>query len=113
MIEDLNINWEEEFEKYPNDVERQWDYFNSKYNQAVEKHVPRKIMTVNGKQIKKFSVPLSEKNLKLIKKKNSLWSKMRKGLADDEQKLNLIGYQHTSVCEIFGPSNIINMLQEE
>ena len=87
IIEELNVNWEEEFDKYPDDVERQWEYFNSKYNQAVSKHVPKKIMTVNGKQHKKFAIPLSEKNLKLLKKKNSLWSKMRKGLADDEHQL--------------------------
>ena len=87
MKEELNINWQDEFDKYPNDVERQWKFFNEKYQNAVDKHVPKKIMTVNGKNHKKFTIPLNEKNLKLLKRKNALWSKVRKGLADEEQKL--------------------------
>ena len=53
IIEELNINWEEEFNRYPDDVQRQWDYFKTKYHEAVDKHVPKKTMTVNGRQQKK------------------------------------------------------------
>ena len=81
------INWVEEFEKYPEDVEKQWEFFKGKYYEAESKHVPRKKIFINGKLSKKLSVKFDRKTLALRKKKNRLWSKMRKDLATEEEEL--------------------------
>ena len=83
----LNIDWELEFSKYPNDVEKQWSYFKTKFIKAENECVPRKIVSVNGNHSKKLSIPLNDTNLKKIKNKNALWSKMRKNLATEKQEL--------------------------
>ena len=43
---------------------------------------------IKGKFSKKFSIPLDEKNLKKLKKKNKMWTKIRKDLASEEEKLH-------------------------
>ena len=88
LSEELNINWEEELNKHPGRVEDQWNIFKDKFDEAVKNHIPKKIMLINGKPAKKFTIPLSQENLRKIKQKNKLWSKKRKNLADEEQKLN-------------------------
>ena len=81
------VNWEDEFNKYPDDIESQWNFFKSKLKTAEESYIPRKKVYVNGKLSKKFSLPLDKANLKKIKRKNRLWGKVRKELASEEQKL--------------------------
>ena len=88
LADELNVDWEAELKKFPENVEYQWKYFSDKYNEAVNKHIPKKIMLVNGKPKKKFTIPLSQENLRKIKHKNNLWSKKRKNLASEEQQLN-------------------------
>ena len=77
-----------EFDKFPDDVHKQWDILAAKYHEIEQKYVPRKIVHINGQPSKKFSTPLNAKNLRLLKKKNRLWSKVRKKLASEEQELN-------------------------
>ena len=81
------VDWISEFSKYPNDVEKQWSFFKDKYEEAEKTYVPRKIVHLNGKIKKKFSIPLDRENLRKIKKKNRLWTKIRKDLASVEEKL--------------------------
>ena len=73
MNEMLNIDWETEFPKYPDDVEKQWLYFKTKFTEAENACVPRNLVSVNGNLSKQLSIPLSDTNLKKIKKKNALW----------------------------------------
>ena len=85
---DLNaINWESELGKTPDDVNEQWKFFKQKFMELDKKYVPRKLVYINGKLSKKFSNSLDKATLKKIKKKNKLWSKMRKNLASEEEKL--------------------------
>ena len=79
--------WREKFQQCPDDVEEQWKIFRDIYTEAEIECIPRKMVTVNGVLNKKLSVPLDEKNLKKLKKKNRIHSKMRKKLADVEQQL--------------------------
>ena len=86
--ESLNeVNWGDEFSKYPDDIESQWDFFKNKLKTAEENFIPRKNVFINGKLSKKISLPLDRANLKKIKRKNRLWGKVRKDLASEEQKL--------------------------
>lgn len=82
-----NIDWEEEFEKYPSDVNKKWEFFKCKFLEAEKECVPRKKVYMKGKFSKKFSIPLDMKNLKKLKKKNKIWNKIRKDLANEEEKL--------------------------
>ena len=82
-----NINWLEEFNKYPNDVNKQWTFFRDKFLEAELKFVPRKKVFINGHLSKKFSRPLDKKSLKLMKKKNHIFSNIRKNIATEEEKL--------------------------
>ena len=73
MNEELKvIDWEREFDKFPEDVQKQWDIFVSKYLAIEQKYVPRKIVYINGETSKKLSMPLNAKNLRLLKKKQTL-----------------------------------------
>ena len=81
------IDWDNEFEKYPDDIEKQWTFFKENITELESKFVPRKMVYINGKLSKKFSVPLDRQNLRKLKKKNKLWSKVRQNLANEEQKL--------------------------
>ena len=88
LNEKLNtIEWDKEFEKYPSDVNRQWEFFKNKFTEAEKEFVPRKTVYVNGRKNKNLSNPLDRKTLRKIKKKNKIWSKMRKNLASVEQEL--------------------------
>ena len=64
------IDWKSEFDKYPNDINIQWKLFRSKYIEA-EKSVPHKMVYVDRKLAKKFSVPLDRTNLKKLQEKTS------------------------------------------
>ena len=81
------INWDEEFGKYPLNVNKKWKYFKEKFLEAEAECVPRKIVHINGRYSKKLSVPLDSKNLRKLKRKNKLWNKIRRDLADEEEKL--------------------------
>ena len=82
-----NIRWEEEFSKYPLDVNEQWDFFKNILQKAEEKYIPRKTVYVNGKKNKKLSTPLDRKTIQKIKKKNRLLSKLRMNFALVEEEL--------------------------
>ena len=83
-----SINWEEEFNKYPEDVNKKLQFFETKFYEAEKQCVPRKLVYINGKLSKKFSFPLDRKNLSLLKKKNKMWSRIRKDIASQEEKNN-------------------------
>ena len=86
--EDLSkINWADELNKHPEDVNEQWTFFKTNFSKIEIKYVPRKTVYINGKLSKKLSSPLDRKTLLKIKKKNKIWSKMRKNLATEEEKL--------------------------
>ena len=53
----------------------------------LTKFIPRKKIYIDGKLNKKLSVKFDKKTLTLRKKKNRVWSKMRKNLATEEEKL--------------------------
>ena len=81
------INWEAELSKHADNIEIQWKFFKEKYHSIEKDCVPRKNVFINGIKSKKLSTPLDSKNLKLIKKKNKIWGKIRKDLASAEQEL--------------------------
>ena len=39
--------------KFPDNVDKQWNYFKTKYEEAVNEYVPKKTMMINGKTSKK------------------------------------------------------------
>ena len=82
-----NSGWKEKFETIPDDVEAQWKFFRDIYTKAEEECIPKKMVYINGNFSKKFSMPLDSKNLRKIKRKNRIWSKMRKKLASEEEQL--------------------------
>ena len=79
--------WREKFQQHPDDVEAQWKIFRDIYTKAEAECVPRKLVTINGILNKKLSMPLDDKTLRKVKRKQKIWCKMRKDLADTEQKL--------------------------
>ena len=81
------IDWETEFKKFPSDVDRKWKYFKSRYLEAEQEFIPRKKVFINGKISKKLSTRFDQKTLKAMKKKNHIWSRIRKNLASEEEKL--------------------------
>ena len=64
---------------------------------TIQKHIsfirrrvcPEKKVFINGLESKKHSFLLDSSNLRKIKRKNKLWSKVRKKLASEEEKLQL------------------------
>lgn len=81
------VNWEDTFKDIPDDVNQQWELFKQKYIEAEAQCVPKKVVYIDGKLSRKFSVPLDSTNLKKLKRKNKLWSKIRKNIASEEEKL--------------------------
>ena len=81
------VKWEGELEKYEGNVEEQWKVFKDIYDEAVKLYIPTKTLQFNGKRPKKFQIPYTEENLRTFKKKNKLWSRVRRGLADEEEHL--------------------------
>ena len=79
-------DWEN-LKQQSNDIDKQWDVFKNIFLDAENQCVPRKLTYVNGKLSKKFSIPLDKKTLAKIKKKNKLWGRVRKQLAEDEEKI--------------------------
>ena len=94
------VDWIKEFKKYPDDVNKQWDFFKECYYAAESEHIPRKKVFINGKLSKKLSVKFDKKTLALRKKKNRIWCKMRKNLATEEEELsyNRLRNQVKSLC---------------
>ena len=82
------VNWEDEMKKFEGDVEAQWKFLKDIHDEAVKTYIPTKTLQVNGKRPKKFQIPYTEENLRKFKKKNKLWSRVRRGLADEEEKLH-------------------------
>ena len=63
------INWDEEFNKYQGDINKQWEFFCNIYADAEKTYIPRKTVYVNGKMDKKLITPLDKKALWKIKPK--------------------------------------------
>ena len=82
-----NIDWEEKFSSCPDDVDEQFEIFETAYKAADAECVPRKRVYINGTLSKKFSIPLDKKNLLKIKSKNKQWGRVRKGIASEEEQL--------------------------
>ena len=49
-----SIDWETEFGKFPDDVQKLWDIFVNKYHDIEQKYVPRKTVYINGQSSKKL-----------------------------------------------------------
>ena len=77
-----SINWAEEFNKYPNDMNKQWQFFCNVYSEAEKTYIPRKTVYVNGKMNKKLSTKRP-----CVRLKKKIWGKVRKDLALEEEKL--------------------------
>ena len=72
MREHLQVDWEEAFRDCPNDVDKQWNIFIEKYEEAERLWVPRKVFRKGNK---KYSVPLDRKTLAKKRKKYRLWQR--------------------------------------
>ena len=81
------VNWTKAFSDSRDDVNKQWAIFKQIYSEAETLYIPKKLVYLNGKLSKKFTVPLDKKNLRKLKRKNKLWGKVRKELASAEEKL--------------------------
>ena len=81
-----DIVWEEKMGNI-NDVNQLWQIFSDVYNAAERECIPTKTVFIDGKKSKKLSTPLDKKTLRKIKKKNRLWSSVRRNLASEEQTL--------------------------
>ena len=94
------INWKEEMGKFENDVNGQWEFFKNNLKKIEEEFVPRKKVYLNGKLSRKLSVKFDKQTLAKRKKKNRVWSKMRKNMATEEEKLgfNRLRNQVTGLC---------------
>ena len=94
------INWKEEMGKFENDVNGQWEFFKKSLKKIEEKFVPRKKVYLNGKLSRKLSVKFDKQTLAKRKKKNRVWSNIRKNMATEEEKLgfNRLRNQVTSLC---------------
>ena len=68
----LSIDWDEEFSKHEGDVQAQRDIFTIKIREAVERCIPKKVMS---ERTKKYPVPLNVKIRAKIRRKNRLWKK--------------------------------------
>ena len=82
-----HIDWNDKFNGYENDVDKQWGIFKDIFLDAESKCVPRKVVHINGKLSKRLSMPMDKKKLRKIKRKNKLWGKIRKDMALEEEKL--------------------------
>lgn len=82
-----SIDWENELDCNNDNIEKQWNTFKHHFQEIEKKYIPKKQVYINGKLNKKLSMPLDKKTLKMIKKKNRLWSKKRKDLASEEEEL--------------------------
>ena len=78
------VNWTKAFSDSRDDVNKQWAIFKQIYSEAETLYIPKKLVYLNGKLSKKFTVPLDKKNLRKLKRKNKLWGKE---LASAEEKL--------------------------
>lgn len=81
------VNWEEELGKMEGDVEGQWKLFKSKYAEAEKVCVPTKKIFINGQENKKLSTRYDRATVLKMKKKNKIWGRIRKNLADEEERL--------------------------
>ena len=44
-----SVDWKTEFDQYSDDINRQWDFFKSKYMEAEAQCIPKKLVYVDGK----------------------------------------------------------------
>ena len=64
-----SINWVEEFNKYPNDINKQWQFFCNVYSEAGKNIYFPKDSVRQREMNKKLSTPLDKKTLRKIYKK--------------------------------------------
>ena len=67
MEDMLSIDWDAEFSKHEGDVQAQWDIFTIKIREAVERCIPKKVMS---ERTKKYPVQLNVKIRAKIRRKN-------------------------------------------
>ena len=72
MEDMLSIDWDAEFLEHEGDVQAQWDIFTMKLREAVERCIPKKVMS---ERTKKYPIPLNVKIRAKIRRKNRLWKK--------------------------------------
>ena len=68
-------------------MEEQWKFFRSYYEKIEKICIPRKKVYINGKFSNKFSTQFDRVTLKKMKKKNKIWSRIRRNLASEEEHL--------------------------
>ena len=70
------IDWKSEFDKYPNDVNEQWEFFRSKYIEA-EKNVSRiNWFILTGNYLRNFLFPSTEPIWENLRKKINCGEKL-------------------------------------
>ena len=79
------LDWEILFQNHEDNVNMQWELFKNIYL-SLEECVPRKKVFINGLESKKHSFPLDSTNLRKIKRKNKLWSKVWKKTSHGRRK---------------------------
>ena len=79
-------DWEN-LKQQSKDINKQCGLLKCIFLDAGNQCVHRKLIYVNGKLSKKFSIRLDKKTLAKIKNKNRLWGMVRKQLAEDEEKI--------------------------
>jgi len=76
MREDLNMmNWQQEFNKYRDDVNKQWSTFKEKLKSTCDKHVPKKPACTNPNWKSPTSIPLDKKIVTRIHKNHRAWQR--------------------------------------
>ena len=81
------IDWITKLNEFDGNVEEQWNFFRAHYNKIEKVCIPRKKVYINGKFSKKFSTKFDSETLKKMKKKNKIWSRIRRNLASEEEQL--------------------------
>ena len=81
-----HYDWED-LKQHSNDINKQWNMFKTRFLEAENDCVPKKMTYINGKLSKKLSTPLGQTTLHKIKQKKGIWGRIRKELADEEEKL--------------------------
>lgn len=84
MVEDLNIDWEVEFQQFGNNPDEMWKFFHEKLKISAEKRIPHRLVSGSPGWRGKFSVPVDSKCLQIKKKKKRCWQRYME-TRDDEK----------------------------
>ena len=74
MINDLDINWENEFETCDNDINQQWEVLKTKIQTSEKQHIPT-YQTTGNEYLRKGKIPLSPEIRREIRKKHRMWQR--------------------------------------